>query len=431
MNSYRSTLFTSDLLMPSDDVFYTPCGHIFHFTCLIQWLERSKSCPQCREKTNQNKIHRIYFNFSNNDTIVEDTSFLQDKVDKLTFQILLKDKDIKHYTEKNENLEKQNTGLRSEVKKAESEVREKETAIHALKEQIKYFRQQCTEVDIINQEVIRLRKRVEDLKNIQLLMDAPAEEVDDMVSKTNDSSTLITYISIMKRYIREMAKCVTKRREMRAKLQSIQQELTKVSMERNYLLEEQEKRKKLEEELITCENEKMVLQNKLQDIENNGYIKTHVSNIMKTKESYSNSIKISKEEVKHTDQMGVKNDTKSSLKRKTNFIMEDIKINSPNIPVQSKGILALKEQYTARQATRSTFSILTKKPRLSQNSVESVKNGSITYDGFGGHSKYDKFPSPIQSAKLKRTKECLSKPRKPKLDTGDNKKLSDLIIDIS
>lgn len=132
------------------------------------FLYRSKSCPQCREKTNQNKIHRIYFNFSNNDTIVEDTSSLQDKVDKLTFQILLKDKDIKHYTEKNENLEKQNSGLRSEVKKVESEVREKETAIYALKEQIKFFRQQCSEVDIINKEVIRLRKRVEELKKYVL-----------------------------------------------------------------------------------------------------------------------------------------------------------------------------------------------------------------------------------------------------------------------
>lgn len=40
-----------------------------------------------------------------------------------------------------------------------------------------------------------------------------------------------------------MAKCVNKRREIRAKLQSVQQELTKVSIERNYLLEEQEKRK--------------------------------------------------------------------------------------------------------------------------------------------------------------------------------------------
>lgn len=30
----------SDRLTPSDDVFYTPCGHIFHFACLTQWLER-------------------------------------------------------------------------------------------------------------------------------------------------------------------------------------------------------------------------------------------------------------------------------------------------------------------------------------------------------------------------------------------------------
>lgn len=56
----------------------------------------------------------------------------------------------------------------------------------------------------------------------------------------------------------------------------------------------------------------MVLQNKLQDIESNGYTKACVSNIVKTKESYPNSIKISKGEVKYTDQMGVKNDTKSA-----------------------------------------------------------------------------------------------------------------------
>ncbi|XP_024884185.1 E3 ubiquitin-protein ligase TRAIP-like [Temnothorax curvispinosus] len=57
----------SDLLAPSDDVFQTPCGHIFHFACLIQWLERSKTCPQCRGKTTTDNIRRIYFNFSNND----------------------------------------------------------------------------------------------------------------------------------------------------------------------------------------------------------------------------------------------------------------------------------------------------------------------------------------------------------------------------
>lgn len=128
---------------------------------------------------------------------------------------------------------------------------------------------------------------------------------------------------------------------MRTKLQSVQQELTKVSIERNYLLEEQEKRKyvifnqldqhkyfnlyvcvfrKLEQELIKCENEKMVLQNKLQDIENNSITKTHVLNIIKPKENYLNSIEISEEEVKYIDKIDVTNNTQSSQKRKINLL---------------------------------------------------------------------------------------------------------------
>ncbi|KAK2576472.1 hypothetical protein KPH14_005803 [Odynerus spinipes] len=416
----------SDLLVPSDDVFHTPCGHIFHFTCLIQWLERSKTCPQCRERTNQNKIHRIYFNFSNNDTIIDDASALQDKVDKLTFQILLKDKDIKHYMEKSETMEKQNVGLRSELKKAESKIREKETAIYALKEQIKFFREQCSEVDATKQEIAKLRQKVENLKNVQLLMDASAEEVDEMASRTNDLSTLVTYISIMKR---EMAKCVNKRREIRAKLCTVQQELTKVSMERNYLLEEQEKRKRLEQEIMACESEKMLLQNKLRDIENNERVKINKSNTMKAHKTCPSSLKMFEEEgPKHIDTTDAKKDTRCSQKRTGHFLIEDPEINSPDIPVQSQGILGLKEQYIARRCARSTFTILAKKPRLSQNVAESIKSGMITYDGFGGHSKYDRFPNPVPSSKLKKT--CVSKPRKFKLDTGDNKKLSDIITDI-
>lgn len=71
---------------------------------------------------------------------------------------------------------------------------------------------------------------------------------------------------------------------------------------------------------MICENEKMVLQNKLQDIENNSITKTHVLNIIKPKENYLNSIEISEEEVKYIDKIDVTNNTQSSQKRKINLL---------------------------------------------------------------------------------------------------------------
>ena len=72
---------------------------------------RSKSCPQCRNKTTEKTIHRVYFNVGSND-LEENTSVLRNKIDKLELQIHLKGTDIKNVTEENRTLNSQNKGLR-------------------------------------------------------------------------------------------------------------------------------------------------------------------------------------------------------------------------------------------------------------------------------------------------------------------------------
>lgn len=31
-----------------EDVAELPCGHLYHFACIMQWLQRQGSCPCCR-----------------------------------------------------------------------------------------------------------------------------------------------------------------------------------------------------------------------------------------------------------------------------------------------------------------------------------------------------------------------------------------------
>lgn len=124
---------------------------------------RSKTCPQCREKATDHRIHRIYFNFSNNDSIVEDASVLQQKVDNLMFQVKLKDKEISNLREDKNKAERKVAGLRMEISDVEREINSKNSAINSLKEQIKFYKLQCQDVDTHKNEVERLKKHLESL----------------------------------------------------------------------------------------------------------------------------------------------------------------------------------------------------------------------------------------------------------------------------
>ncbi|EGI58880.1 TRAF-interacting protein [Acromyrmex echinatior] len=191
----------SELLVPSDDIFHTPCGHIFHYACLLQWLERSKTCPQCRVITTTRTIHRIYFNFSNNDNIAEDAASLQNKIDNLNFQLKLKDKNLSNLTEDNDKLKNQTAGLRHKIYEVESEIVNKNSAIHAFKDQIKFYKQQSSNAENDRKENEELKKKLKFLKSVQNLIDEySTSNVEDITMQTDDVSKLRIYIGILKKY---------------------------------------------------------------------------------------------------------------------------------------------------------------------------------------------------------------------------------------
>lgn len=114
----------------------------------------------------ENRIYRVYFTFPNSETASEnaDNSSLEGRIDSLQFQLLLKEKNIKYYTSKNVTLEKQNAGLRQEVRKVESEINQKNSAIHVLKEQITYFKEKYGKYKFLTQKLYQKEKELEQLQ---------------------------------------------------------------------------------------------------------------------------------------------------------------------------------------------------------------------------------------------------------------------------
>lgn len=89
---------------------------------------------------------------------------LQQKMDNLEFEILLNKKNMSHYISKNKTLKKQNAGLRQEVRKVESEISQKNSTIHSLKEEIKHFREKYEEYEKLKHKISHKERELEKLK---------------------------------------------------------------------------------------------------------------------------------------------------------------------------------------------------------------------------------------------------------------------------
>ncbi|XP_014486707.1 PREDICTED: E3 ubiquitin-protein ligase TRAIP-like isoform X2 [Dinoponera quadriceps] len=194
-----------DNFIQSDDISVTPCGHVFHLNCLSRWLMRSNSCPECREETSQEKIQRLYVTFVNNETSSADSLSTQERIDSLKFQVMLNERNIKYYTTKSKTLEKQNAGLRQEVRKVESEMNKKNSTIYLLKEQMKTLKEKYMEHEALKCKLSQKEKEIENLKIVKTLLHGSVIDAEEAAEKT-DRDTLIAYVKAMKRDMSTNAK---------------------------------------------------------------------------------------------------------------------------------------------------------------------------------------------------------------------------------
>ncbi|XP_011065009.1 PREDICTED: E3 ubiquitin-protein ligase TRAIP-like [Acromyrmex echinatior] len=428
----------SELLVPSDDIFHTPCGHIFHYACLLQWLERSKTCPQCRVITTTRTIHRIYFNFSNNDNIAEDAASLQNKIDNLNFQLKLKDKNLSNLTEDNDKLKNQTAGLRHKIYEVESEIVNKNSAIHAFKDQIKFYKQQSSNAENDRKENEELKKKLKFLKSVQNLIDEySTSNVEDITMQTDDVSKLRIYIGILKKELDSMRE---KSKELRNKCKMEQQIFMQLSRKNKFLVQKCAKQNELkqhstelEEQLKRCETEKISLQTQLfnMQIDAQKCICNKISvqqesyeqeNLKEHKESYTVKSKTMNEYMPKMEYI-------SKLKKSSSINLDDSTENIPSNKLQD--FFSIRDHGIKRHKFNNNLKIpstLVKKSRIDSLNQKTASGSGMSFDGFGGHAKYDKFPNPIVNSHIKKNREDPTMSKSKYLDTGDNQKISDLLI---
>ncbi|XP_022185346.2 E3 ubiquitin-protein ligase TRAIP [Nilaparvata lugens] len=121
-------------------IFATKCGHIFHHQCLTKWLERSDTCPQCRQRASKKKIYRIFFNMSDEN----ESSAVASLIDGLEMELHEKTEEI----EKMNSERQQNFHLVEELRqKVVDASKELEQAICSMKEKVASLEKSCSAYD--------------------------------------------------------------------------------------------------------------------------------------------------------------------------------------------------------------------------------------------------------------------------------------------
>uniref|UniRef100_A0A182PER2 RING-type domain-containing protein n=1 Tax=Anopheles epiroticus TaxID=199890 RepID=A0A182PER2_9DIPT len=93
----------SELYVPSEHVVITQCGHLFHHACIVRWLQRSQTCPECRAECTATRLIKVHFNVTahneRNRPANAERSLMEDKIDILTSKVTEQEQALKQMQE--------------------------------------------------------------------------------------------------------------------------------------------------------------------------------------------------------------------------------------------------------------------------------------------------------------------------------------------
>jgi len=186
-----------ELLSPGDDLTCTPCGHVFHMACVVQWFENKKNCPQCRHSANERTLRKIYLAEVDGDDTV-DADSLQNQLDGAQFQLRCKEGERSKFAERNKEVEELLKKQQEEIKDLERSRRKAKEQADALRTQAKVLQEERFRYDEAKSEAEELKRKLENYKSVELSIRGQEGELNKFLhergafdTKTRDLATLV------------------------------------------------------------------------------------------------------------------------------------------------------------------------------------------------------------------------------------------------
>jgi len=189
-----------ELITPGDDLTSTPCGHVFHMACVVQWFENKKNCPQCRHSANERNLRKIYLAEVDGET-TEDADSIQIKLDSAQFQLRCKETERSKFAEKNRELEDVLKKQKEEIKTLENSRLKAKGQADSLKNQNRVLMEERFRYEEARKEAEELRHKLESQKSVELAIRGQEGELNKFLhergafdTKTRDLATLVVML---------------------------------------------------------------------------------------------------------------------------------------------------------------------------------------------------------------------------------------------
>ncbi|XP_035453253.2 E3 ubiquitin-protein ligase TRAIP [Spodoptera frugiperda] len=415
----------SDLVNQAENIFVTKCGHIFHHHCLVQWIERSKTCPQCRNKVTDKCMFRLFPTISNENNS-EDAATLQSRLDDAQLQLRQQRTKFKEKEDKlvvlTADLKRQDDLLKSYEKRLVSF----DSKVLALREQLEILNVQNKELHKVKEENLALTKNMQTLNGLQRVLNATSDDVEQMLHSYTDVKTIATFATALKRALCDSE---TKKNETRDRLHMAKQQL---ALEKKTVADLRNQVVKLEDDLHQAQNRYDSLNSKYETLKNEKEISDLSAQLIKKTgdlieevetppralndailETPTNNTSFNTlvQNIENSDSpyLNLKQGSLFSvavLQRQPIKLSEKVK-PSENLYLNSIKNATMKRLGEKSNSLNSKHSIFHKKEPMKIESLDDRVGGSldISYDGLGGHSKLDTFPVPNRTP----VKSCIPK----------------------
>ncbi|SPP75899.1 E3 ubiquitin-protein ligase TRAIP [Drosophila guanche] len=386
----------AELFAQSDEVYVTICGHLFHHNCLNQWLDRSKTCPQCRNKCTTRHIWRVYFNLANLDVSRIDVGSLQEQLDNAHLAVKMKEKEFNKVEQQLKELKDTQKKCLKTIAGLEQKVLKKDFLVSSYVEQISLLKSEAQLLDGLRRENKSLKLQIQSMEGISAILAAGSADAELLLKNEANPQVLASWVSTLKRELRQ---CENKKSELRNVIKLVQNDLRK-EIDLKRMMEERISH--LESDLYQNQEKLLALEREPISVDSPNSSTGLNSNIMALKhgEKRATISPTIKENIKRIEESNSPYlNIKSSSVGLSHLLSTkgSIGFSKANIsPIMGASGVSMTSG-TVRKTTSdlsSKYSIF-KKPRLllgsSSSGVAATMGSNFVYNGMGGSEKIDPF----------------------------------------